>query len=64
MFFSARSAVMHLNFDGKPVKPDDKVVHDQSGNTNDADLANGAEISNRTMGMGIQSNVNFCENGE
>lgn len=52
---------MHLNFDGKPVKPDDKVVHDQSGNTNDADLANGAEISNRTMGMGIQSNVNFVK---
>ncbi|XP_022790461.1 uncharacterized protein LOC111329957 isoform X2 [Stylophora pistillata] len=46
----ARSAVMHLNFDSAPVKPADNAVHDQSGNKNDADLSNGAEISNRTMG--------------
>ena len=41
---------MHLNFDAVPHKPGDKSVQDESGNKNDAGLANGAEISNRTMG--------------
>lgn len=43
---------MHLNFDKAPGKrPGVKTVQDESGNKNDADLVNGAEISNRTMGM-------------
>ena len=42
---------MHLNFDTTPSKPGKIVVQDESGNKNDAGLANGAEISNRTMGM-------------
>lgn len=42
---------MHLNFDTTPSKPGKTVVQDESGNKNDAGLANGAEISNRTMGM-------------
>ncbi|XP_078359064.1 uncharacterized protein LOC144643627 isoform X2 [Oculina patagonica] len=46
----SRSAVMHLSFDSLPVKHGDNKVQDQSGNKNDAGLANGAEISNRTMG--------------
>ena len=41
---------MHLSFDTIPVKHDDNSVQDDSGNKNDAGLANGAEISNRTMG--------------
>lgn len=49
-FFPARSAVMHLSFDTIPVKQGDNRVQDDSGNKNDAALANGAEISNRTMG--------------
>ena len=56
VFFSARSAVMHLSFDRLAVKHGDNTVQDQSGNKNDADLANGAEISNRTMGM-VQNHV-------
>ena len=48
--FPARSAVMHLSFDTIPVKHGDNSVQDDSGNKNDAGLANGAEISNRTMG--------------
>ena len=43
---------MHLNFDSTPAKLADNTVQDQSGNKNDADLTNGAEISNRTMGRG------------
>ena len=42
---------MHLNFDTTPSKPGKTVVQDESGNKNDAGLANGAEISIRTMGM-------------
>ena len=42
---------MHLTFDQKTVKPGRKIVSDESGNKNDADLVNGAEISNRTMGI-------------
>lgn len=53
IFFAARSAVMHLSFDNVPVKHDDNTVQDQSGNKNDAGLANGAEISNRTMGKAL-----------
>ena len=50
--FLAESAVMHLNFDKlKPVKPGAQTVDDESGNKNDAGLVNGAEISNRTMGI-------------
>ena len=49
--FPAHSAIMHLNFDTTPSKPGKIVVQDESGNKNDAGLANGAEISNRTMGM-------------
>ena len=50
--FLAESAVMHLNFDQlKPVKPGAQTVDDESGNKNDAGLVNGAEISNRTMGI-------------
>ena len=41
---------MHLSFDTTPVKRGDNTVQDDSGNKNDAALANGAEISNRTMG--------------
>lgn len=41
---------MHLNFDTNPVKHGEQKVQDDSGNKNDADLVNGAEISNRTMG--------------
>ena len=41
---------MHLSFDTIPVKQDNNRVQDDSGNKNDAALANGAEISNRTMG--------------
>ncbi|XP_068712430.1 uncharacterized protein [Montipora foliosa] len=46
----SRTAVMHLTFDQKTVKPGRKIVSDESGNKNDADLVNGAAISNRTMG--------------
>ena len=53
-FISARNSVMHLSFDILPVKLGDNTVQDQSGNKNDAGLANGAEISNRTMGKGTQ----------
>lgn len=49
-FFPARNAAMHLSFDTIPVKQGDNKVQDDSGNKNDAALANGAEISNRTMG--------------
>ena len=42
---------MHLAFDKIPDKPEEQTVQDESGNRNDAGLANGAEISNRTMGM-------------
>lgn len=45
---------MHLNFDTTPSKPGRTVVQDESGNKNDAGLANGAEISNRTMGMVLE----------
>ena len=41
---------MHLSFDTIAVKQGDNKVQDDSGNKNDAALANGAEISNRTMG--------------
>lgn len=41
---------MHLSFETIPVKQGDNRVQDDSGNKNDASLANGAEISNRTMG--------------
>lgn len=41
---------MHLSFDSLLAKHGDNKVQDQSGNKNDAGLANGAEISNRTMG--------------
>lgn len=41
---------MHLSFDSLLAKHRDNKVQDQSGNRNDAGLANGAEISNRTMG--------------
>ena len=49
--FSAESAVMHLNFDKKSVKPGAQTVQDESGKINDAGLVNGAEISNKTMGI-------------
>ena len=49
-FFLARSAVMHLSFDKIPAKQGDNSIQDYSGNKNDAGLASGAEISNRTMG--------------
>lgn len=42
---------MHLTFDQQPAKSERRIVSDESGNKNDAGLANGAEISNRTMGM-------------
>ena len=45
---------MHLNFDTTPSKPGRTVVQDESGNKNDAGPANGAEISNRTMGMVLE----------
>ena len=52
---------MHLNFDTTPSKPGKTVVQDESGNKNDAGLANGAEISNRTMGMVTRAHKKFLE---
>ena len=51
---------MHLNFDTNPVKHGEQKVQDDSGNKNDAALVNGAEISNRTMGI-LQFHVSFID---
>ena len=48
-YFSDTDSVMHLDFD-ETLESRKHVVDDKSGNGNEADLANGAILSTRSLG--------------